>query len=83
MHKNIEPGIYQHYSGKKYEVLSTAIYSENPEQELVVYKQLYESELRGKNIKLPIGTLWARPVNMFFETVDYNGQKVPRFKKVE
>ena len=82
MTQEIKPGIYEHYSGKKYEVIGTARYSENPNQEFVIYKQLYESAIRGTNTKLPIGTLWARPIEMFLELVEYNGQKISRFKKI-
>ncbi len=82
--QTVQPGIYEHYRTKnQYEVIGTALYSENPEQELVIYKQLYESEIRGTNKKLPAGTLWARPAEMFLELVEDNGQKVTRFKKLD
>jgi hypothetical protein len=44
---------------------------------MVVYKALYESKDFGKN------ALWVRPKKMFLETVEINGKKVLRFKKVE
>jgi cyclomaltodextrinase / maltogenic alpha-amylase / neopullulanase len=61
-------GIYQHYKGKRYEVLGVAKHSET-EEDLVVYKKLYDD-----------GGLWVRPLKMFLEDVEVDGQKVPRFK---
>ena len=72
---SIETGIYQHYKGNFYFVLGLAHHSETQEP-LVVYMALYESEY-GKN------ALWVRPYSMFIESIDYQGQKVPRFKKIK
>ena len=66
----IKLGKYQHYKGKQYEVLGIAKHSETTE-ELVVYKALYGE-----------GELWVRPVEMFLENVEVDGQKVPRFKYI-
>ncbi len=68
---DIKPGIYRHYKGKDYEVIGVARHSET-EEELVVYKALYESEF-GKD------ALWVRPAAMFQETVSLDGKVVPRF----
>lgn len=68
----IEPGIYEHYKGKRYEVIGVAMHSEDL-QPYVIYKPLYESE----------SEYWIRPYDMFFETVTIDGETVPRFKKVE
>jgi hypothetical protein len=67
----IEPGVYEHFKGKKYEVLGVALHSETQEP-LVVYKPLYES----------IATYWVRPYEMFVETVEKDGKTFPRFKKI-
>lgn len=83
MNYEIKPGKYRHYSGKEYEVIGQARYSENPEKIFVIYKQLYESQIRGTDKKLPIGTIWARPIEMFEELVEVDGKKIPRFKKVD
>ncbi len=56
-------GIYKHYKGNKYKVISTAIHSETLE-EYVVYKALYGEE-----------KIWVRPLKMFFDEVNLNGQK--------
>jgi len=66
----IEAGVYEHYRGNHYLVLFVAQNTET-EQEEVVYQSLY-GDLR----------VWARPLQMFLETVQYQGQVVPRFRKV-
>lgn len=82
--QEITPGFYKHSkSGKPYEVVSVARYSENPQQQFVVYKQLYASELREDKTPLPIGTVWIRPLTMFTELVEVNGKQVPRFIKTD
>ena len=69
----LKPGKYKHYKGNMYQVLGIARHSETLE-ELVVYKALYQSE--GKN-------LWVRPLQMFTETIEINGQQIPRFQFIE
>ena len=64
-------GKYKHYKGKEYEVLGVARHSETLE-ELVVYRVLY-----GKY------DLWVRPLKMFMEEVEIDGQKRLRFEYVE
>jgi hypothetical protein len=68
----IQPGIYQHYKGKRYEVIGVARHTET-EEALVVYRHVEHPE-----------EMWARPVKMFLEEVDAGGERksVPRFKKV-
>lgn len=61
-------GKYEHYKGKKYEVIGIARHSETME-ELVVYRH-------------DDGALWVRPLAMFIEEVEVNGQKLPRFRYV-
>ncbi|MBN2015276.1 DUF1653 domain-containing protein [Candidatus Dojkabacteria bacterium] len=68
----IKKGIYKHYKGNRYRVLGVAKHSETLE-DLVVYEALYENEL---------SKLWVRPISMFFEEVEWDGKKVPRFKLV-
>lgn len=71
----IVPGIYEHYKGKRYEVIGVARHSETL-SEMVVYRALYESEL-GKD------ALWVRPAGMFFELVEKDGKRIPRFRLVD
>lgn len=67
---SLKLGIYEHYKGKKYEVIGIAKHSETLE-ELVVYRALY-----GEN------QLWVRPIKMFREEVEIAGKKIPRFKYI-
>ncbi|WP_267223724.1 DUF1653 domain-containing protein [Dyella silvae] len=60
-------GIYRHYKGQRYRVLGTARHSETME-EVVVYQALYGD----------FG-LWVRPAAMFCETVELDGEPIPRF----
>ena len=64
-------GVYEHYKGKRYEVLGVAKHSETME-DLVVYKKLYDD-----------GGLWVRPLTMFLESVKVGDEIVPRFKFIE
>lgn len=71
------PGRYLHYKGKEYEVLFVSRNSEDPHQQLVNYRGLYEHHEYGRN------AFWTRPLEMFMEEVEVNGKKVPRFKKID
>ena len=64
-------GVYKHYKGNQYEVIGIARHSETLE-ELVVYQALYGNR-----------DLWVRPLKMFYEAIEINGKKVPRFKYIE
>ncbi|WP_256489704.1 DUF1653 domain-containing protein [Pleionea sp. CnH1-48] len=64
----IEPGIYRHFKGNLYKVMGVATHSETMEQ-VVVYQPQYGE--RG---------LWVRPLSMFTERVEHEGQKVARFE---
>jgi len=61
------PGIYAHYKGNRYEVLGVAHHSET-EEPLVVYRALHGDY-----------GLWVRPLAMFTELVEVQGEPVPRF----
>jgi len=66
----LQAGIYRHYKGNLYEVLTTAQHSET-EEWMVVYKALYGEE-----------GMWVRPYEMFVEKVEVNGVMVDRFKYI-
>ncbi|WP_041713199.1 DUF1653 domain-containing protein [Paraglaciecola sp. T6c] len=68
---SIAVGKYRHYKGNDYEVIGVATHSED-DSELVVYRPMYGD--RG---------LWVRPLSMFEETVEVNGQTMPRFRFIE
>lgn len=67
----MQPGRYRHFKGNEYTVLDVAKHSETLEP-MVVYRQEYGE--RG---------LWVRPQCMFEETVEVDGQTVPRFQFLE
>ncbi|MBH0047730.1 DUF1653 domain-containing protein [Pseudoalteromonas sp. NZS11_1] len=64
---SLKPGIYQHYKGPQYKVVHVATHSETEEQ-LVIYQALYGE----------FG-MWARPLSMFLETVEKEGEVIQRF----
>ena len=66
----MKPGIYKHSKkGNEYKVHFIAKNSETLE-DMVVYEALYENDM---------SKYWVRPVSMFEEIVEINGEKVPRF----
>ena len=68
--KALEPGEYEHYSGRRYRVIGVARHSETLE-EMVVYEALYGD-----------GNRWVRPISMFLDEVEVDGVRRPRYKKV-
>ena len=67
---SIKRGRYRHFKGSEYAVYALAQHSETGEM-LVVYAPLYGE--RG---------LWVRPLSMFEETVEKDGEKLPRFQYI-
>jgi hypothetical protein len=67
---DIKPGRYRHYKGGEYEVVGVARHSETLEA-LVLYRPLYNQT-----------GFWVRPYAMFFEQVDLNGHRQPRFAPI-
>ena len=64
------PGRYRHFKGGEYEFICISKNSETME-DLVIYKELF-----GEH------KVWARPASMFYQFVDINGNKVPRFEHI-
>lgn len=62
--------IYEHYKGHRYEVLGVGRHSETHE-EMVIYRALYGSH-----------DFWVRPLNLFVDTVSWEGKTIPRFSRV-
>ncbi|KPU43389.1 hypothetical protein OXPF_28300 [Oxobacter pfennigii] len=68
--QEIKPGKkYRHFKGNEYLVLHIAKHSETME-DLVVYQALYGE-----------GGIWVRPLSMFTEKVEINGQLISRFEE--
>ena len=65
--ESIKIGKYRHFKGNEYEVICVARHSETLE-DMVVYKALYGE-----------GGIWVRPMKMWNETVEVNGNKIGRF----
>lgn len=64
---SIKIGIYRHFKGKEYQVIGLAQHSETLEK-MVVYKPLYNES-----------GLWVRPLSMFLEEIEVDGQRTVRF----
>ncbi|MDH3454377.1 MAG: DUF1653 domain-containing protein [Desulfuromonadales bacterium] len=69
MNSSLQPGRYRHYKGQFYEVIDVARHSET-EELLVVYRCLYGDH-----------SLWVRPLEMFVEMVEVDGENVARFAR--
>ena len=61
-------GKYRHYKGNQYEVVGFAKHSETLE-DMVIYKALYGE-----------GGIWVRPLSMWGELVEIDGEAVRRFE---
>ena len=66
--KKPEPGMYRHYKGRDYQLYEVATHSETGEQ-MAVYRPLYGER-----------ALWVRPLAMWDEPVERDGDRVPRFR---
>jgi hypothetical protein len=63
-------GRYRHYKGGEYEVLGVVRHSETLEP-MVLYRALYGEQ-----------GLWVRPHAMFFQSIEADGVRQPRFTRV-
>ncbi|WP_412755136.1 DUF1653 domain-containing protein [Legionella pneumophila] len=64
----IKKGIYRHYKGNLYEVIDVARHLKSLE-DMVVYRALYGDF-----------ELWVRPLKMFLEDIEINGEVQKRFE---
>jgi len=60
---------FEHYKGGQYEIVETG-FLEDTEAPCVIYRSL------TKNIT------WVRTAKDFFETIEYEGKRLPRFTKL-
>jgi hypothetical protein len=65
------PGRYRHFKGQEYQVIDIATDSESLGK-VVVYRALYGE-----------GGLWVRPLEMFCETIEREGVRMPRFQLID
>ncbi|MBZ6067223.1 DUF1653 domain-containing protein [Aeromonas schubertii] len=68
--KPLRTGLWRHYKGGLYEVLTEARHSERDEL-LVIYRSVED------------GTCYARPKPMFVEWVRHDGRLMARFAPIE
>lgn len=61
---------YRHYKGGIYEIVCEAKLEADPNVILVIYRSAE-------------GQTWARPREVFFESVQHEGRTVPRFAPVD
>lgn len=71
MEEAVIGGIYRHYKGNNYKLLAVATHSETLEK-MAVYQALYGE--RG---------IWVRPLAVFMETIEKDGQSLKRFELIE
>lgn len=64
----IKLGKYRHYKGNEYEVLMVGKHTET-EEDMVVYRDILNPE-----------KVWIRPLAMFEESVEIDGEAIPRFE---
>ena len=67
----LQPGVYRHFKGNRYELLYVARHSETLEP-MVVYRALYGD-----------GGVWVRPAAMWDEEVVRDGVTYRRFTKID
>ncbi len=61
---------YRHYKGGLYEIVCEAKLEADQNITLMIYRS-------------DEGMIWARPKEVFFETVQHEGQTVPRFAPLD
>ncbi|HTH44213.1 MAG TPA: DUF1653 domain-containing protein [Oxalicibacterium sp.] len=61
---------YRHYKGGIYEFVCAAKLESDPKVVMIVYTAAD-------------GSYWTRPESVFFETVEHQGRRVPRFAPLD
>ncbi len=67
----LKPGVYRHFKGNLYRLITVARHSETLE-DMVVYQALYGE-----------GGYWVRPAAMWSEVITKEGYTGPRFTPVD
>jgi len=69
----IKPGqLYKHYKGDTYKIIVLTKHTET-EEDLVVYERQTDVHNNGP------AKIWARPLTMFLDIVEFEGYNGPRF----
>ena len=68
MSNEIKPGLYRHFKGNQYRLISVATHSETLEK-YVVYQALYGER-----------EIWVRPASMWNEEIERDGKRFKRFE---
>ncbi len=71
MSEEVRLGKYRHFKGNLYQLIEVAHHSETQEP-MAVYRALYGEQ-----------GLWVRPLSMFLETIQRDGEILQRFQYVE
>lgn len=75
-----ELGLYRHFKGGIYRVLSIAYHSETREK-LVIYQLIkFSKDIEPSTVWYKEGDIFARPYDMFFSKVDH--EKYPEVKQI-
>lgn len=89
-----EPGFYYHYkhdsngpvNNYAYEVVGVGFHTEDNtrpgEQHFLVYRPLYEASVYKASKDLGIPCFDNRPLEMWMEDIEKDGQRFPRFQKI-
>jgi hypothetical protein len=70
MNKPKRGEFYEHFKGGTYKIVGYALDTET-QIELILYKSFKDN------------VVWARPSGMFMETVERDGERKPRFQKIQ
>lgn len=65
-----------------YEVLGIVYHTETQE-EMVLYKMLYDADREPGKEAHQKGTHFVRPLSMWYNIIEWNGKKVQRFTQIE
>ncbi len=82
-----EHTFWRHYKSSgwedyTYQVIDRAYHSETQE-EMVIYKMLYDSFPEDGKIAHRKWSLFVRPLSLWYNIVEWNGKKVQRFTQIE
>lgn len=85
--KPLQNTLWRHYKSSgwedyTYEVLGIVFHSETQE-EMVLYKMLYNSHIEPGRVAHKKWTLFVRPLSMWYDIIDWNGKMIQRFTEIK